>query len=269
MRLSLWLSLCVLVAACGREPISPEVDAGQADAGSASEGRDAGTADAGQADAGVDAGIDAGFDAGSIFPDAGLRIDGIVFVHGINGSSSDWTTMVDRFKNDGWPADRLIARTYSDPRWGCNGTNATQLSGWVQELASRGATRIAVVAHSMGGLSSRYYLQRLGGTSSVVVFITLGTMHHGLSNSCLSPLPVCVWKEVCQSGPFIADLNTAPATPGPTKWVSIFSTGDTTVPVASATLIGAQNIQLTGLTHDGVDGLQNSPLVYQHVKDSM
>ena len=262
----------LLAASCGREPVTAETDAGmdQADSGLTLEERDAGTADAGQADAGVDAGFDAGVDAGTTMsPDAGPGIDGIVFVHGINGSLTDWNTMVDRFKNDGWPADRLIARTYSDPRWGCNGTNANQLSGWVQELAGRGATRIAIVAHSMGGLSSRHYLQRLGGTSSAVVFITLGTMHHGLSNSCLSPLPVCVWQELCQSGPFITGLNTAPATPGPTKWVSIFSTGDTTVPVASSQLIGAQNIQLTGLTHDGVNGLQNSPLVYQHVKDSL
>ncbi len=104
--------------------------------------------------------------------DAGLGIDGIVFVHGINGSAGDWNTMVDRFRNDGWPADQLIARAYSDPRWGCNGTNANQLSGWVQELSGRGATRIAIVAHSMGGLSSRYYLQRLGGTSSVALLVT-------------------------------------------------------------------------------------------------
>ncbi len=271
MRLAPWLSLCVLAASCGREPLTADPDAG-----AALDERDAGVVDAGleDADAGLDAGIDAGvgaaLDAGpTMSADAGLGIDGIVFVHGINGSLNDWNTMVDRFKSDGWPADRLIARTYSDPSWGCNGTNATQLSVWIQDLAGRGATRIAIVAHSMGGLSSRHYLQRLGGTSSVEVFITLGTMHHGLSNPCLSPLPVCVWQELCQSGPFITGLNSPPATPGPTKWVSIFSTGDTTVPVTSAQLTGAQNIQLTGLTHDGVNGLQNSPLVYQHVKDSM
>lgn len=242
----------------------------QSDSGIALEEPDAGAPDAGQPDAGseLDSGIDAGIDAG-LPADAGLGIDGIVFVHGINGSGSDWNTMVDRFKADGWPDNRLIARAYSDPRWGCNGMNATQLAQWVQEIQGRGATRIAVIAHSMGGLSSRHYLQRLGGTSEVVVFITLGTMHHGLSTSCLNPLPVCVWQELCETGPFITGLNTAPATPGPTRWVSIFSTGDQTVPVASSQLIGAQNIQLTGLSHDGANGLQNSPLVYQHVKDSM
>ena len=243
------------------QPDAGEADAGPPDAGQPDAGQpDAGQSDAGQSDAGQP-------DAGAV--DAGLAVDGIVFVHGINGSSADWNTMVGRFKSDGFPDSRLIARSYTDPRWGCNGMNATQLSAWVQELAGRGARRIAIVAHSMGGLSSRYYLQRLGGTSSVAVFVTLGTMHHGLSTSCLSPLPVCVWQELCQTGPFVTDLNMAPATPGPTVWWSIFSTADQTVPAASARLVGATNIELQGLAHDGANGLQESQLVYQHVKDAM
>ena len=202
-------------------------------------------------------------------PDAGPPpVDGIVFVHGINGSASNWDVMVNRFKADGWPDDRLIANTYADPRWGCNTANATQLAAWVQELKSRGATRIAVVAHSMGGLSSRYFLKTLGGTADVAVFTTLGTMHHGLSSPCFSPLPVCVWRELCTSGTFLLDLNAAPATPGPTAWTSIFSDGDDTVPTSSSRLTGATNVLVPGLEHDGADGLQDSEVVYQHVLES-
>ena len=234
-----------------------EVDAGQPDAGP----HDAGAPDAGAADAGPP-------DAGP--PDAGAsRVDGIVFVHGIKGSGNDWKVMRDRFIADGWSASRLIAETFADPSWGCNTTNASRVSSWVAQLKADGAQRIAIVAHSMGGLSSRHYLKALGGTADVAVFVTLGTMHHGLSSPCLSPLPVCVWQELCESGAFIAALNAAPATPGPTAWTSIFSTDDGDVPVKSSTLQGANNIQLMGITHSGSNGLQDSAVVYQHVVDAL
>lgn len=199
----------------------------------------------------------------------GTTVDGIVFVHGIAGSGSDWDTMVERLKNDGWAEDRLIAGSLADPTWGSNTRNAEQIAAWVQELADRGAQRIAVVAHSMGGLSSRYYLQRLGGSSKVAVFVTLGTPHHGLITSCLSPVPVRNWQELCAWGPFISDLNTAPATPGPTRWVSIFSTSDAIIAASSSRLDGAQNIELEGIGHDGKKGLQRSALVYQRLKDAL
>lgn len=280
-----------VLVACGPGPGDPPIDSGAGDASIAESdgGVDAGVIDAGTADAGViDAGfhdgghfeVDAGSDAGTIDAgqpqpvdagnDAGLPVDGIIFVHGINGSLNDWTTMINRFKADGFPANRLVAHTYSDPKWGCNTGNADQLSQWVTDLEATGARRIAIVAHSMGGLSSRYYLQRKMGTSHVSVFTTLGTMHHGLTNPCLgATLPICVWKELCSTGSFIADLNMAPATPGPTTWTSIFSTDDTTVPAMSSQLVGADNISLSGLQHDGANGLQESQLVYQLVVDSL
>lgn len=273
--------VALTLAACGRETIVGLQDSGfddepdaslsdvrQQDAGHSS-GSDAGGDDSGTPDAGApDAGApDAGLpDSGTI--DAGLPpIDGIVFVHGINGSAADWATMVARFKADGFPADRLVAHTFADPKWGCNATNAKQVDTWVHDLQSLGAKRVAVVAHSMGGLSSRYFVKNLGGTSKVAVFSTLGTMHHGLTTPCLNPLPVCVWQELCATGAYITELNLAPATPGPTKWVSIFSDGDQTVPTSSSTLIGAENIMVPGLSHDGPTGLQESEVVYQRVRD--
>jgi triacylglycerol lipase len=298
----LTVSVCLALASCGDVPGTggsdagaPEdggvmqdagmgdVDAGVSDAGSVDAGGgdaggpdaggpDAGGPDAGSTDAGsTDAGsADAGSaDAGAVRSDGGFVIDGIIFVHGINGSRDDWTPMIDRFRADGWPANRLVANTYLDPRWGCNDSNATQLQGWVTQLRQSGAQHIAVVAHSMGGLSSRYYLKSLMGTGEVEVFTTLGTMHHGLSTPCLSPLPVCVWQQLCSTGPFLADLNAPPATPGPTRWTSIFSDSDDTVPQMSSQLTGADNILVPGLEHDGPNGLQSSPVVYRHVLDTL
>lgn len=37
------------------------------------------------------------------------------------------------------------------------------------------------------------------------------------------------------------------------------------MPVAASTVAGAENIQLTGIEHDGANGLQASPLVHAEV----
>jgi triacylglycerol lipase len=264
----------LLFVACA-EPPPEQLPVLEYDAGP----RPAGATDAATPDAGADLDAGASPDAGErdagatadagLTSDGGVPVDGIVFVHGINGSSADWSVMVGRFADAGWPADRLVANSFRDARLGCNTDNATQVSGWVQTLKQRGARRIAIIAHSMGGLSSRYFVKSLSGTTDVSVYVSLGTMHHGLSTPCLNPLPVCVWKELCESGPFIAALNAAPPTPGPTVWFSYFSDGDTTVPMASSQLTGATNLLIPGLQHDGPMGLQNSEVVFSRVVEAL
>lgn len=212
---------------------------------------------------------DAGVEGPGVGPPVDGGVDGIVFVHGINSSAAGWDVMKARFLADGWPADRLVALTFDDPSWGCNVDNAARLGEWVTALEGRGARHVAVVAHSMGGLASRSYLKDLGGTAHVSVMVSLGSMHHGLVTSCLALLPLCTWVELCSSGPFIEHLNSPSAVPGPTRWVSIFSDSDHTVPAESSKLGGATNIELHGLTHDGPNGLQDSALVYQHVRKAL
>ena len=222
---------------------------------------DATTADAAVVDAAIP-------DAGA--PDASTAPRPILFVHGINGSDADWTVMIDRFLADGVPAERIMARTFENPGWGCNVDNAETLRLWAAELMmTTGALQIDVVAHSMGTLSSRHYVKMLGGLTSVENYVTIAGMNHGLTLPCLSPLNVCVWKELCATGEFITALNAPPATPPPTHWVAIYSDGDDTVPVDSAPLDGADNIMIPGLEHDGPMGVQQSELVYQAVKNAL
>lgn len=216
-----------------------------------------------EADAGTEA--DAGgmgvFDAGVPLPDP------VLFIHGINGSKDDWNTMISRLVADGWPADRLKAETFADPKWGCNSDNAEVIVRWANELmAATHTTRIDLVAHSMGSLSSRRYLKYLNGAAAVNTYVSLGGMNHGLSNSCWgATLGICVWKELCASGGFIKDLNAAPATAPPTTWVTIAGGADETVSNDSTFLVGAENIVVPGVTHDGANGLQQDPVVYENV----
>lgn len=205
--------------------------------------------------------------ANTTVKDAAASPDPVLFVHGINGSAADFAVLIDALAAAGWPRDRLFAYTFTDPKFGCNGDNAKTIAGWVATIrAQTGADKIDLVAHSMGGLSSRHFLKHGGGAALVRTYVTLGSMHHGLGTPCLSPLDVCVWKELCENGPFVADLNASPATPGPAKWVSIFSTEDGTVPVASSRLDGAENIELHGIVHSGAGGLMESAVVLDEVK---
>ncbi|MCA9665001.1 MAG: hypothetical protein KC503_05410 [Myxococcales bacterium] len=191
----------------------------------------------------------------------------VVFVHGINGSAKDFDVMIQRLVADGWAAERLSALTYADPSWGCNVDNAAALRRHVQDVMKKtGAQRIDLVAHSMGTLSSRYFIKNLGGGGVVNTYLTLGGMHHGLSSPCLSPFDVCVWKELCASGPFIAQLDADPATPGKLNWVSMFGTGDTSVPNDSSRLDGAENISFPDVEHSGAKGLLEDLAVYAEVK---
>lgn len=195
----------------------------------------------------------------------------VVFVHGVNGSSANYATMIARLEADGWPPESLHAFDAVDPEWGCNVDNAAAIKQLVDGiLASTCRNRIDLVAHSMGTLSSRYYMKNLGGHEVVNTYVTLGGMHHGLASPCWSPDfvrdMVCVWKEICESNEFVAQLNEDPAMPGQGNWVSIYGTADTSVPNESSYVEGAENIELPDVEHDGANGLLEVVEAYEEVK---
>ena len=193
----------------------------------------------------------------------------IVFVHGVNGSSAGWETMAQRLIADGWPPEYLFFFDAADPSWGCNVDNAAAIQALVREaMETTCHSRIDLIAHSMGTLSSRYFVKNLGGQFVVNTYLTLGGMHHGLSSSCWAPdfLNVCIWQEICETGAYVAQLNADPATPGDLWWVSMYGTADATVPNDSSHLNGAENIAFEGVEHDGANGLLQVPQVYEEVK---
>lgn len=191
----------------------------------------------------------------------------VLFVHGINGSSAEFATMMNRLVQDGWPRSRLRAIDFPDPRWGCNIDNAAIVQSEVDMLLlTTGASRVDLVAHSMGAMSTRYFIKNLGGTQKVSTYVTLGGMHHGQRSACLNPLPVCVWQEICPTHAYLTQLNDVPATPGPVHWVSIYSLTDGTLDPSTSHLDGAENIEVTGVDHAGANGLTESLLVYPEVK---
>jgi triacylglycerol lipase len=186
----------------------------------------------------------------------------ILFMHGYNGDAANWNTMADRFSADGWPASHLDRWSYDSRQ--SNATTAQQLSAEVDRLlAATGATKVDIVSHSMGGLSSRYYLKNLGGTAKVDAWVSLGGPNHGTdsANSCFDTS--CTEMRI-GSG-FLTDLNSGDESPGSPRYATWWSPCDTVInPDSSVSVSGATNTRTACLSHMG---LLSDATVYAQTRD--
>lgn len=189
----------------------------------------------------------------------------IVFVHGWNSSGSTWNTMISRFQADGYTAAELNNWSYNTGQ--SNATTASQLSTKVnQVLAATGATKVDLITHSMGGLSSRYYLKNLGGQAKVDDWVSLAGPNHGTKTA-----NACFWQTSCfemrPGSTFLNDLNAVDETPGTiVNYLTFWSSCDEVInPATSTILTGATNTQTACLSHSGV---KDDATVYARVRDA-
>lgn len=173
----------------------------------------------------------------------------VVFVHGYKGGSWNFDEMRADFRNDGWPADRLFAIDYSI--FQSNRDIAGLLKNYIANvLRQTGASKVDIVAHSMGSLNSRWYLKYLGGTSSVRSWVSLGGPNHGtaLADVCGWAVPSC--DEMEEGSAFLAQLNSGDETPGSVRYATYWSSCDLIiVPNQSVLLNGAQNTHVGCVDH--------------------
>jgi triacylglycerol lipase len=174
----------------------------------------------------------------------------VLLVHGYRGSPSNFDTMKARFIADGHEAV-AISLPGQD-----NVVNARAIRDFI---SARGWSQVVVVAHSMGGLSSRWYAKSLEGTTRLVAYVSLGTPQYGIYSACL--LPSWYGGQMCPYSSFIRNLNTGDDTPGATDYATLYSTGDTYVPNSRSRLDGgACHIRVSGVSHGG---LLTDPNVYR------
>ena len=188
--------------------------------------------------------------------------DPILFVHGWNSDGSTWNTMVGRFQADGYAPARLFAWTYNTSQ--SNATTAQQLSTKVNEiLAATGASRVDVITHSMGGLSSRYYTKNLGGDAKVDEWVSLGGPNHGTDFAYWCFSTSCV--EMRPGSTFLNQLNSGDETPGVSRYGTWWSPCDEIInPDSSVPLSGATNTQTACMSHSD---LHQDATVYAQVQD--
>jgi len=186
----------------------------------------------------------------------------ILFVHGWNASSSTWTTMVGRFKNDGWTDAQIVNWSYDFHQ--SNATTAALIQQKVDSmLLATGATQVDIITHSMGTLSARYYVRNLGGDGKVDALVSLGGANHGTTTASFCGDVSCV--EMRPSSTFLTNLNSVDETWGTPRYATWWSNCDEVInPRSSALLAGATNTQTACISHSS---LHEDAGVYQQVRD--
>jgi triacylglycerol lipase len=197
-------------------------------------------------------------------PAHALTHDPILFVHGWNSSSTTWNTMVSRFQADGWASNELYNWSYNYKQ--SNATTAQQISDKVNQiLAATGATKVDLISHSMGGLSTRYYIKNLGGGAKVDDWVSLGGPNHGTDTANFCVDTSC--KEMRPGSTFLAALNSGDETPGTPNYLTFWSPCDEVInPDSSVALSGATNTQTACLSHSN---LHEDATVYGNVRDAV
>ncbi|WP_155368471.1 esterase/lipase family protein [Catellatospora vulcania] len=172
----------------------------------------------------------------------------VIFVHGFIGNSSNWTTALSVFRSGGF----TNLYTY-DYNWaGSNQISAAGLRDKVNQVkAQTGASKVAIVNHSMGGLVTRWYLEELGGSANVSHVASIAGANHGTTyaGACLINAS-CI--EMYPGSLFLLDLADGDETPGAAKYRTWYSACDgIIIPYTSTRLDGATNTNVLCETHIG------------------
>ncbi|QLE98171.1 lipase family alpha/beta hydrolase [Neptunomonas phycophila] len=134
----------------------------------------------------------------------------VLFVHGISGSGHDWLYLIEHLDQE-----RIQSWIVQYPSGIRLGLLSKTLSESVNELqAIHNFDEMIVVAHSMGGLVSRGFIndqQARGDANSISTFITISTpwLGHNAASMGVKHAPVAVpsWFDMVPDSPYLAALH--------------------------------------------------------------
>jgi triacylglycerol lipase len=185
----------------------------------------------------------AAFDGTGGAPPAPTR-NPVVLVHGIYSDSGDFTRMARLLRAEGWP----VFTPDLKPNGGQAGIDelARQLSRYIEREVPGG--KCDLVGFSMGGLVSRYYLQRLDGLDRVERFVSLAAPHHGTVLAGLHGGRG--GRHMRRESDFLRDLARDANRLGRVKFTSLYTPLDLViVPARSSEMPQARNVRLWAALH--------------------
>jgi triacylglycerol lipase len=181
-----------------------------------------------------------------IAPIAPPKRNPVLLIHGLKDSAARMERMANYLRSEGWQADTMSLR----PSWGQLGLDelARQIDAEARRLYPEGQ-KFDLVGFSMGGLVSRYYLQRLGGIDRVERFITLSTPHNGTWMAYAIPNAGC--RQMRPNSEFLRDLATdQDAQLARVHFTSFWTPLDAIiVPASSSKMAAAHNVRLWVVAH--------------------
>jgi hypothetical protein len=173
----------------------------------------------------------------------------VLLVHGLVDNSSVFTVMRRSLRRRGFAS--VCSWNYS-PLLGDVAAAAQDLADHVEQICQdTGHERVHVVGHSLGGLISRYFVQRLGGDRRVDTLVTLGTPHGGSRWAHVVPAPLI--RQLRPGSELYQELAEPVAGCG-TEITAIYSDIDQVVlPTSSGRCdhpdLGARNVLVRGVGH--------------------
>jgi triacylglycerol lipase len=126
----------------------------------------------------------------------------VLLVHGITDTEAVFNQMAVYLRQLGWTVHtlNLVPNNGEAPL----NVLAQQVVDYVDATIGE-EQPFDLVGFSMGGIVSRYYVQRLGGINRVQRFVTISSPHNGTVVAYASKLPGCV--QMRPNSLFLQDLN--------------------------------------------------------------
>jgi triacylglycerol lipase len=172
----------------------------------------------------------------------------VVLVHGMGHNTSAWIDLVDRLRAAGFVDLHPVSYRL--------GADVPTIAAMLDRVVSRalhvsGASRVHVVAHSLGGVAARYWHDVLDGQRRADAIVSLGAPHGGTPWARLAVLPRQA-RDLVPGSPILDARDDY------RRWTTISGSLDVVVPASSSHLRTSQRVDLPVVGHAG---LLTSPVV--------
>jgi triacylglycerol esterase/lipase EstA (alpha/beta hydrolase family) len=154
--------------------------------------------------------------------------------------------------------------TLSDHR-----ASARLLAEKVEDVAAvEDVEKVALVAHSFGGLVARHYLKFGGGARRVAHLSCLGTPHHGTWTAATAPL-LAGPRQAVPGSPFLTELNDPRTDHGGVPILNIWSKWDGVILPSDSAILEAPGVENRALPYAGHWGLLVSRRAYGWIREAL
>ncbi len=157
----------------------------------------------------------------------------VILVHGFMYTGRKMEPLARYLRKRGWDAHTVDML----PSWGQVGID--QLAKKLASFLDRSFaphTPINLVGFSMGGLTCRYYVQRMGGLDRTERLVTISSPHHGTVMANCLKRPACI--QMRPESNFLTDLNRDAGTLEKLKFASVWTPLDLMILPATSSRLG-------------------------------